>query len=417
MNVKFLKSDFFILLIIFILGVCYLKLENSIILSGDFNVDERLWIKRSFNYINFVKDLNFLEAIQTVHPGITVMLLSGIFIHIADFFWGGDFKNLYYINLYKVALNIPIVLFISIFYFSFYYILRKLKFDKILAFLVLIIFSINLYYIFESTPVDKFATISILLSLSFLLIYVNNKFTTKKYLFLSSFFAGFGVLSKLSALILIPFNFFILLYFSPLNSEKYKGAIKDFILFIFLFFGTIIFIFPGFVISPIESVNAIIGSKNNLLVSVFEHSPEKLSLLKKAISYFSFFTKGNFTPLATGLLLIFIIFTKSFYKEIKSEFSEENLFSKNILILFIFCFVYFFYTIIFTNFIYYRYLIPSFLILDIGAAIGFYKIILWYRNKYKIQENINSTAIKFALLFYILQFTHLTVVYYYSHIL
>lgn len=414
---KIFGNDFFLLVFLFFLGFSYIAIENSINPANSLNVDERLWIVRSYYYINSIKNLDFVSGIQTVHPGITVMALSGIFVHImSDYFLPSlNFYDYYVIYPYGFAFNIPITAFIVFFFFSFYYILRKLKFDRILSFLVLILFSVNIFYILGSTPVDKFATISILLSLSFLLIYVNGKFKFKKYLFLSSFFAGFGVLSKFSALMLVPFSFLVLLYYSPLNKKKYSGAVKDFALYFLIFFLTVIFIFPGFIINPIGSAGAIINAPNNALVPIFSQNPGSYSFFEKLSYYLSFFFQGSFTPLATGLILFFLIFVSKevFYKGLKTDFSEGNLFYKNILVLFSFGLIYFFYVVVFSSFLFYRYMLPLFLILDIGAAVGLYKIILWCRERYEIKESANTTAIKFITAFYVFQFIHLLLIYSY----
>lgn len=411
------RNDFFILTLILFLGSLYIITENTINPALAMNIDESLWIVRSYNYINAVKNFDFVGGIQTVHPGITVMALSGIFVHnMADHLSGLDFYYSFNIYSYHLAFNVPIILVLIFFFFSFHYILRKLGFEKILSFFILVLFSVNLFYVLDSTPVDKFSAISILLSLSLLLVYVNGKFNSKKYLILSSFFAGFGVLSKLSALILVPFSLFILLYFSSLNSNGRGGSIKDFVLYLLVFFLSLFIIFPGFIIDPIGSVNAIIGASNSVLVSGFGETAQVYSFYDKISFYLGFFAVGSFTPMATGFLLFFIIFSakRILWKGLKSDFSEENLFYKNILTLFIFGLVYFFYAIFLTNFLFYRYMLPLFLILDVGAAMGFYEIILRYRSRCKVFENINITALKFSAIFYFFQFAQLIFIYSYS---
>ncbi len=411
-KIKF-PDDFSILFLIFLIGSFYIRIKSGLMPFDGFNIDENLWIKRSYNYINFIKDLDFTSALQTIHPGITIMSISGLFVYIANYFIGSSFdlNNPETIGIYKTAFNIPIILLISGFFFSFYYILRKLNFNRILAFLILMVFSTETFFMLESTPVDKFAAISIILSLSFLLVYVNNNFNSKKYLILSSFFAGFGILSKMSALLIVPFDLLVLLYFISLNNERYIGVIKDSILYLTVLLLSIVFIFPGFAINPLASINAIFENGNSSLVVVSGKQNPYL-YYEEIIFYFSFFKNGVYNIFTMGLSLFFLAFVaiKMFYNGIRLNFSKENLFYKNILILFTFAFIYFFYVPIFTLFPFYRYILPSFLILDIGIAIGLYKIMLWYRNKCKKSENINTTALKLAIVFYVFQFLHLTVI-------
>ena len=410
---KIFKNDFFILVLIYLAGLLLIILENNIIIpTSVLNIDEYLWISRSYNYLDSIKNLDFAGGIQSSHPGITIMTLSGISLWLADYLNGLHLCESCFINS-SLAFNIPIVIIITLFFFSFYYLLRKLRFNKITAFFVMMICSMRIHYLLESTPTDKLVTVFILLSLSLLLIYANNKFKFKRYLCLSATFAGLGILTKLSALILIPFSFLILIFFSPLNNQRYKGILKDFAFYLGVVFMTITIIFPGIIIKPQETIAAMANVLSGILISGPAGGIEGLAIYSKKITfYLGSFGSGIIPPITVGLILYFLIFMagKFFYQGIKSNFSDENLFRKNILILFCFGFVYFFYIAVFAWLLFYRYLIPLFLILDLVAAIALYQIMLRYRNRYQPKENIGATAIKIAVIFYFLQLAHLAFV-------
>ena len=413
--IKRKKKDFYILLVVFFLGLCLFLIEEKFNPSFYLNIDEKLWLFRSQNYLNAMKNFDFLAGLQTIHPGITVMALSAFSIYLADlFFHFLNFSKFSFEPIHLFAFNIPIILLIIAFFFSSYYLLRKAHFNKILSFFVILFFSSNVYYITSSTPVDKFVAISILLSLLFLIVYVNQKFKLKKYLFLAAFFSAFGILSKLSALILIPFSLFILLYYYPLNDRKIKGALKDFAVYILFLFGSLCLIFPPFLLSPLESVSKIIGSGNNVLVRGLESAPIIApSLYERLFSYIWFWQSAIFTPLATIFFLFFLIFCLKdlLRKGLKSDFSENNLFYKNVLVLFLFGIVYFFYIVIFANLIFYRYLIPLALILNIGSAMGLYKIILLYKNRFEPLKKLSYISLKFVILFYLFKVFQLILIY------
>ena len=200
------KKDFYILLIIFFLGFILFLIEDKLNPSVLLNIDEQLWVYRSEAYIENILNYNFIGGLQTIHPGITVMTLSGASIY---------FYSLYAdtINgpMLSYFFNIPIIIYISIFFFLLYFLFKKIKFNKSLSFLIVVLISSNPYYITSSTPVDKFSAMSILLSLLFLIIYTNKNYKDKKYLLFASFFTSFAVLSKLPSLIVVPFALFILL--------------------------------------------------------------------------------------------------------------------------------------------------------------------------------------------------------------
>lgn len=404
------KIEFVILAVIIIIGYYYILIENKMNPIFSLSVDEGLWIRRSYNYIIFLKSFDFISALQTIHPGITVMFFSGISLHIADYLFGvNDFYKNYFLDLYKTAFSVPIIMFMIMFFFTFYKILRKLKFNAIISYVILIFFSIKVFYIINTTPTDKYLAMSLLSSLGLLLIYVNKGYKNRKYLYLASFFAAFATLSKLSGLILVPYSIFILFYYSSVIEKKYSKVIKDSFRYIIFFIFSAMLIFPGFLFNPFGSVNKILNIGNNVLVSGLGNTEVHFTISQKITTYLGLFLNGSYNPFVTGFLMVFIIFFAYKYLKqgLKNDYSEKNLYYKNILILVLFAVIYFIYVIFFANYIYYRYLIPSLMIFDIIAAIGFYEIVKWYKNKFALKLNINKIAVQFIIIFYIFQFFQL----------
>ncbi|MCK4891367.1 MAG: hypothetical protein KAS78_01735, partial [Candidatus Pacebacteria bacterium] len=230
------KVEFVILVVIIVIGYYYISIENKMNPIFSLSVDEGLWIRRSYNYIIFLKSFDFISALQTIHPGITVMFFSGISLHIADYLFGvDDFYKNYFLDLYKIAFSVPIIMFMIAFSFTFYKILRKLKFNAIISYVILIFFSIKVFYLINTTPTDKYLAMSLLLSLGALLIYVNDGYKNRKYLYLASFFAAFAILSKLSGLILIPYSIFILFYYFRVIDKNYTKVIEDSLRYVIFF--------------------------------------------------------------------------------------------------------------------------------------------------------------------------------------
>ena len=406
---KLLRSNFIILSIIFIFGFLITSLEGMVTKSIALNLDEKLWVLRSFRFIESLKNLDFISALQTVHPGITVMTISGIFVYLTHNLYSDlVFYDSYKADIYSTAFNIPIIISIIIFYFLLYFVLRKLNFNRTITFFVLMIYSVNTAYIYNSTPVDKLSAMSLVLSLLFLIIYVNKKYEINKYLLLSSFFAAFGVLTKFSVLILVPFSFFILIYYSSLCPTKYIGAIKKYILYIIYFIFSIIIIFPGFLFFPTESINKIRNTGNSVLVAGFNEPEVTYSYVEKIITYSKFFLNSWTNPLVFGLIIIFFIlfFLRLAKKEIVKDNIFNNLYYKNIYTLLLFCVIYFFYVPLFTNFIYYRYMMPIFLILDIMAAVALYYVILICNKKFLKSRSIKGLTLATLVIFYLFQFIY-----------
>ena len=407
--IKFVNKDVFILSLILIIGVVIMTVHGEISQEMNINSDENLWVLRSFRFVESLRNLDFISALQTVHPGITVMGISGIFVYLThNLFSDLVFYDSFKADIYSTAFNIPIIISIIIFYFLLYFVLRKLNFNRTITFFVLIFYSINTTYIYNSTPVDKLSVMSLILSLLFLIIYVNERYEINKYLLLSSFFAAFGVLTKFSVLILIPFSFFILIYYSSLCPTKYVGAIKKYILYIIYFIFSIIIIFPGFLFFPTESINKIINTGNSVLIAGFNEPEVTYSYAEKITTYSKFFLNSWTNPFVFGLIIIFFIlfFLRLAKKEIVKDNIFNNLYYKNIYTLLLFCVIYFFYIPLFTNFIYYRYMMPVFLILDIMAAVALYHVILVYNKRFLKSKSIKGLTLATLVIFYLFQFIY-----------
>ena len=403
MNEK-LKEFFYL---VFLFGLCFLlfKIEGKLNPSDFLNVDERLWIYRSQIYIENFINYNFVGGLQTIHPGITVMALSGLSIYIYTLY--ADTINgpmlLYFFN-------IPIIVYISLFFFILYFLLRKLKFDKSLSLLAVILIFSNSYYITSSSPVDKFSTMSILLSLLFLIVYVNKNYEFKKYLFLSSFFTSFAILSKLSALIVIPFSLFVLLYYSQLNYKKIRGAFNDYFYYLFYILIIALILFPGFIFNPILSLQKIFSRDNNVLISGTETERIAIpSLYEKMYKYLFIWESSIIAPVTLIFFILFLIFCfrKILLYGLNSKISSENIFYKNIFILLLFSIIYFMFITYFASLIFYRYMMLSAMIIDICAAIGIYKMLLFYKEKISSKFTINNLAVKFIVVFFLYKVLYL----------
>ena len=398
-------KEFFYLVLVF--GLCFLllKIEGRLDPSDFLNVDEEKWIDRSQIYVESFINYDFVGGLQTIHPGITVMALSGLSIYIYTFY--AETMNgpmlLYFFN-------IPIIIYISLFFFILYFLLKKLKFNKALSLLIVMLIFSNSYYITSSSPVDKFSTISILLSLLFLIVYTNQGYKYKKYLFWSSFFASFAILSKLSALIIIPFSLFVLLYYSQLNYKKIRGSLNDYFYFLFYILITSLILFPGFIFNPILSLQKIFSRNNNVLISGTETERIAIpSLDEKIYKYSSIWESSIVAPITLIFFILFLIFCfrKTLLHGLNFKISSKNIFYKNIFILLLFSIIYFVFVTYFASLVFYRYMMLSVIIIDICAAIGIYRILLFYKERISSKFTINNLVVKFIVIFFLYKILYL----------
>ena len=146
-------KDFFLVLLIIIIGILFLfffKIKHSMNFT---NLDELLWMYRSRFFFDNLIALDFSNLIQSYHPGIMVMWAVGPFMEILNYDFNlianfmislnesgvgyniinDNSQNAQIYNAYKqisFLLNIPIFSVIVLFIFSLYHLLQKLGTSK-----------------------------------------------------------------------------------------------------------------------------------------------------------------------------------------------------------------------------------------------------------------------------------------------
>lgn len=242
------------------------------------NIDELLWYVRSKVFWDKMVDFDFSGLIQSAQPGITVYWFAGflmepipkdsyVFSLIENIMNAFSEKNIDYNNFVNLnnantyalyqntsfLFNAPLFLLMTIFYIFFYFLLRKLGFNKKIAIMSLVFLTTNIYLTYWTTPADKMLVIFSMLSLLTFLVHADQK-KTKKYLILSATFGAFAVLSKISAFFIIPFLFIANVYYAlPINASKMKEILNDWIVWILVFVIVCIIFLPTIIVFPQEA--------------------------------------------------------------------------------------------------------------------------------------------------------------------
>jgi len=490
MKIKNEKTkDFFIALAIVFAGAVFLlffKIKHSMTFP---NLDEFLWMYRSRFFMDRVLDFDFANLIQSYHPGIMVMWAAGPFMEIINYDFNSIARFIKSLNdsgvgynvinsqnqdLYdsyksvSFLFNIPIFAAIFLFIFSLYYLLRKLALGRWAIIFSLLLIVTTPYYIYFTTPTDKFVGIFSTLGVLSLLVYAKNK-NAKKFLILSAIFSAWAVLTKMSALFLIPFSFFVLAVYelnfqhgrkalnegeqtfvrlrleriSEFLRDKFililatfklplKNTIKNFLLWLAVFFLTSVIFFPTILANPRAVMNLIIKESSERIIT------ENHSLLfapNVALAYLS-------DPFALSFnLFVIIVFFGFLFLLIKNIFrisprsprwslssepacpvgkpvcrlgrdsSELRAFSSQspeeepacrqtglrlgrekisvnneILLLYFYCFSFFAFIVLFSKTYSFRYLVPILVIFQILAGAGIYEFANIFIKKNKITD-------------------------------
>ena len=225
----------FLLISTGVLFTMYFKVKNSM---NFLSLDELLWMYRSRFFIDNILSLEFSNLIQSSQPGIMVMWVVGPFMQIVNYDFliikslihelnssgigyntinsarenqqvYSDYRNI------SILLNIPIVAIMISFIISLYYLLKKLLFNKWQITFSLLLIVTTPYYIYFTTPTDKFVGMFSIISILCLLVYLGKK-GGRLFLIASAVLGSWAVLSKMSALFLVPYVFFAIIFYSQI---------------------------------------------------------------------------------------------------------------------------------------------------------------------------------------------------------
>jgi len=432
MRIKEKIKDVLLIFTIILIGIfflSYFKIKHQMTFT---NLDELLWMYRSRFFIDNILNYNFSNLIQSSQPGIMAMWLIGPFMKIVnyDFASIGNFiahlnnsgipYNIINGNDYQIysnykelsfLLNIPIFGITFFFIFSLYYLLKKLDLNKWAIIFSLLLIVTTPYYIYFTTPTDKLVGIFSTLGILSLLVYTDNK-GGKKFLFASAILCSWAVLTKISALFLVPFSLFVLAFYKyrcrdealPRLYGDIKNTTKNYFFWFITFLTTSVIFLPTIITDPRSILNFFTKESSERVIVTSPASYDLFLNFKIAFAYLSdsFLLSFNLFVIA-----IFIAFICLIIQKVKSKIETDE----RVVILIIYCLSFFALVTLFSKTYSFRYLVPSLIVFQIVAGIGIYEFsgILAKKNK-TINKNITYlfTAI-FILLSQVLLIYYSTV--------
>ncbi len=438
MRIKEKVKDIVLIFTIILTGLLFLsyfKIKHQMTFT---NLDELLWMYRSRFFIDNILNYNFSNLIQSSQPGIMVMWLIGPFMKIADYDFvsisnfiaylnnSGIPYNIINSNDYQIysnykelsfLLNVPIFSIIFLFIFSLYYLLKRLRFNKWAIVFSLLLIVTTPYYIYFTTPTDKLVGIFSTLSILSLLVYTDNK-GGKKFLFASAALCSWAVLTKISALFLVPFSLLVLAFYKcwlhspakaaelfvqngstglpPLWSQRmissFKNIVKDYFYWLIIFLITSVIFLPTIITDPHSILNFFTKESSERVIVTSPASYDLFLNFKIAFAYLSdsFLLSFNLFVIA-----VFVAFICLLIQKVKSKTEVD----KRIVILIIYCLSFFVFVTLFSKTYSFRYLVPLLIVFQIVAGIGIYEFssILAEKNK-TINKNITYLFVAIFIL-------------------
>ncbi|MFH1354157.1 MAG: glycosyltransferase family 39 protein [bacterium] len=372
MRVK--KKEVVVVIALLVLALVPRMADLGVFLTAD----EKNWIGRSYEFVRAFKDWRFNDMLQTTHPGVTTLWLSGaaitakILISHIPF----SFQNLFF--FVRVA-QFPIALVNSLTVPAIYLLLRQI-FPKRsgLAVLAGAIIALDPFLIGYSRVVHVDALMAGFLFLAALatILYVQKSYA-RNWLIASACLSGLAVLTKAPAVFIVPFYILVVLVqekrkFFGWAAFRERG--RDFVLWLLIIGLMFVLLWPAMLWVENPEGNLLVLKRDLVIATSTPHHMSEGYTVNPIFYVYTLLTRT--TPVTLGLaLLVVIIFASRIPPSLKlRRASLSPLFSASavrsavyLLIAYIFFFV-----VMMTlgakkgD----RYILPVFLAIDVLAAVG-----------------------------------------------
>lgn len=235
----------------------------------NFNTDVWKWKQRSYDFGTGVYGLNFAKTFQKYHPGVTLMWVGSTGVKVSNLFTQDIFAKYFNSDLSKLFLldtiqKILLVFSIGVVLSFGFYVVHNI-FGLRVAILSFVLLSLEPFYLGLTRVFHLEGIMSAFMVTSVLWLYYFFQETTQiKRLLISGIFGGLAVLTKTSALLIVPFVGFSLIYLSGLIDVRQKININEFIRptkFGFMWLGvaliTFVLVWPAMWVAPVKSIEGL----------------------------------------------------------------------------------------------------------------------------------------------------------------
>lgn len=313
-NQRFLIIVFLIMLVPRLVGLGW----------DEWNVDAPRWQVRSDQFIRALEKGELEETYQSYHPGVTLMWLSGA----SKYAFYKTFEAVYGYKAYIAPGYVYPEKFFMVAFIA--------KFPLVFVISFLLAYSINLFnkiginkkylYIFAVTlsfepfflGITRFyhltglETSFVFSSFASVYYYLYTNRENKKYLYLAGMLVGLGILTKLSAIIVMPFLMAMILF--TMKGKLIKQTFLDIFLLGIISYITFIVLFPAAWFDPVGIFSRIRESGIDNIA--FKDGPHRSILKNKYLYYYEiFFVKSLGLTFISLLISLWIIFKKKIHSD------------------------------------------------------------------------------------------------------
>lgn len=302
--IKKYRIDIILVLVLLFVAVVPRAVDLGIFLTAD----EKNWIGRSYEFIRAFKDWRFNDMLQTTHPGVTVLWLSGAAVtakmlvsHIPF-----SFQNLVH---FVTAAQLPIAVLNSLFVPLIYLFLWKLFKRRELAFASAAVIALDPFIVGYSRLVHVDALLAGLVFLGALatLLYGSYGFN-RRWLVVSAVISGLAILTKAPAVFLLPWLMLVVMVFKPSIFYKWrdlKERLRDLVLWLIIVGLLFVLLWPAILWVNNPEGNVLLLKRDIGRAALTPHHMSESYTLN--VWHYPLTLITRLTPVVLGLSSLFVV--------------------------------------------------------------------------------------------------------------
>ncbi len=360
--------------------------------------DEKNWIGRSYEFVKAFKDFRFNDMLQTTHPGVTTLWLSGLAVTLKMYLSHTPFSfgNLAsFIAPAQLAIAIPNMLLVPVIYWLLRQLWPRQRSVSLLAGLFIALDPILIGY---SRVVHVDALLAGLLFAGALssIIYGRRNFS-RFWLVVSAVFSGLAVLTKAPAIFALPFLLLVMIIYgyNQLSKAFLVNRLRDLTIWLLLVAIIFLVLWPAILLVPDPQGNVLVLKRDLSIAAETPHNMTEDYRLNADFYLFALFTRTSPIILILAVMslagflfrVVNYLFSRRLFAELKTRHPNSSFLSDfrrpSLLIAYLFFFV-----LMMTLGAKKggRYILPVFPAVDVLAALGLVSVSALFTKVFKIQN-------------------------------
>lgn len=211
-----MKKDWLVMALLFIVAA----LPRLTHLGQFLTADEKNWMGRSHAFVQAFVHGNFNDMLQTTHPGVTTLWVSGLSV-LAKSTLRHQLLSFDHLIIFIRTAQFPIALLNALAIPAVYYLLRRLMPQRrAVVILATLLIALDPFFIGYSrvVHVDALLTSFMFLAALAMMLYAQTGFS-RRWLIISAVLTTLTLLTKIPALFLLPFFVLIVLVYAPVGQR------------------------------------------------------------------------------------------------------------------------------------------------------------------------------------------------------